>query len=238
MLYVRIFTFGILWHLLVHKIILWQNAFQILNACVPLHQWKGVSWVFEQLRKSGLRPNGATYGLAMEVLIIHDACTRAMVQASYFWSEAIKAIVLCQQHGHLNATVCVKFMCYLLWVIFLLKNADCLSFQALDVRQWSKCIKVGTVYLSLRYFQRSLNFRNVLSRTVLYLTVCRQRNLFICHYILCTLVEICFMLWSKDSISTANIVFPQVIFLFESYRRCLLKGNVAIWEVWFGPWVF
>lgn len=59
---------------------------QVLNACVPLHQWKGVSWVFEQLRKSGLRPSGATYGLAMEVLIIHDMCTCAMVQASYFWS--------------------------------------------------------------------------------------------------------------------------------------------------------
>ncbi|XP_012491972.1 pentatricopeptide repeat-containing protein At5g67570, chloroplastic [Gossypium raimondii] len=41
----------------------------VLNACVPLHQWKGVSWVFEQLRKSGLRPNGATYGLAMEVML-------------------------------------------------------------------------------------------------------------------------------------------------------------------------
>ncbi|OMO56462.1 hypothetical protein CCACVL1_26532 [Corchorus capsularis] len=41
----------------------------VLNACVPLQQWKGVSWVFEQLRKSGLRPNGATYGLAMEVML-------------------------------------------------------------------------------------------------------------------------------------------------------------------------
>ncbi|GMJ03848.1 embryo defective 1408, DELAYED GREENING 1, EMBRYO DEFECTIVE 246, thermo sensitive leaf color 1 [Hibiscus trionum] len=41
----------------------------VLNACVPLHQWKGVSWVFEQLRKSGLRPNEATYGLAMEVML-------------------------------------------------------------------------------------------------------------------------------------------------------------------------
>ncbi|XP_030538973.1 pentatricopeptide repeat-containing protein At5g67570, chloroplastic [Rhodamnia argentea] len=41
----------------------------VLNACVPSHQWKGVSWVFEQLRKSGLKPNGATYGLAMEVML-------------------------------------------------------------------------------------------------------------------------------------------------------------------------
>ncbi|KAF8404873.1 hypothetical protein HHK36_009768 [Tetracentron sinense] len=41
----------------------------VLNACVPSHQWKGVSWVLEQLRKNGLKPNGATYGLAMEVML-------------------------------------------------------------------------------------------------------------------------------------------------------------------------
>ncbi|KAK7849273.1 pentatricopeptide repeat-containing protein, partial [Quercus suber] len=41
----------------------------VLNACVLSHQWKGVSWVFEQLRKSGLKPDGATYGLAMEVML-------------------------------------------------------------------------------------------------------------------------------------------------------------------------
>ncbi|KAI8031526.1 Pentatricopeptide repeat-containing protein [Camellia lanceoleosa] len=41
----------------------------VLNACVPTHQWKGVSWVFGQLRKNGLKPNGATYGLAMEVML-------------------------------------------------------------------------------------------------------------------------------------------------------------------------
>ncbi|XP_010550311.1 PREDICTED: pentatricopeptide repeat-containing protein At5g67570, chloroplastic [Tarenaya hassleriana] len=41
----------------------------VLNACVPSRQWKGVSWVFAELRKGGLRPNGATYGLAMEVML-------------------------------------------------------------------------------------------------------------------------------------------------------------------------
>lgn len=41
----------------------------VLNACVPSRQWKGVSWVFDQLRKSGLKPNAATYGLAMEVML-------------------------------------------------------------------------------------------------------------------------------------------------------------------------
>ncbi|KAL2928126.1 hypothetical protein RDABS01_033554 [Bienertia sinuspersici] len=40
----------------------------VLNACVPSHHWKGVSWVFEQIRKYGLKPNSATYGLAMEVM--------------------------------------------------------------------------------------------------------------------------------------------------------------------------
>ncbi|KAG6398188.1 hypothetical protein SASPL_139643 [Salvia splendens] len=29
----------------------------------------GVSWVFQQLRRNGLRPNGASYGLAMEVML-------------------------------------------------------------------------------------------------------------------------------------------------------------------------
>ncbi|KAI4330224.1 hypothetical protein MLD38_028525 [Melastoma candidum] len=41
----------------------------VLNACVPSQQWKGVFWVFEQLRKNGIRPNGASYGLAMEVML-------------------------------------------------------------------------------------------------------------------------------------------------------------------------
>ncbi|XP_058081830.1 pentatricopeptide repeat-containing protein At5g67570, chloroplastic isoform X2 [Magnolia sinica] len=41
----------------------------VLNACVPCKQWKGVSWVLEQMRHSGLKPNGATYGLAMEVML-------------------------------------------------------------------------------------------------------------------------------------------------------------------------
>ncbi|CAI0406374.1 unnamed protein product [Linum tenue] len=42
---------------------------RVLNACIPSQQWKGASWVFEQLRKGGLKPNGATYGLAMEVML-------------------------------------------------------------------------------------------------------------------------------------------------------------------------
>lgn len=46
----------------------------VLNACVPSRQWKGVSWVFAQLRKGGLTPNGATYGLAMEVVLLLLDC--------------------------------------------------------------------------------------------------------------------------------------------------------------------
>ncbi|KAL7607437.1 hypothetical protein Lser_V15G19982 [Lactuca serriola] len=41
----------------------------VLNACTLSGEWKGVSWVFEELRKSGLKPSGATYGLAMEVMM-------------------------------------------------------------------------------------------------------------------------------------------------------------------------
>ncbi|KAL6227507.1 hypothetical protein ACLB2K_001464 [Fragaria x ananassa] len=44
----------------------------ILNACVQSHQWKSVYWVFNQLRKSGLKPNGATHGLAMEYDLGHE----------------------------------------------------------------------------------------------------------------------------------------------------------------------
>ncbi|KAJ9566821.1 hypothetical protein OSB04_002787 [Centaurea solstitialis] len=39
----------------------------VLNACTLSGEWKGVSWVFEELRRNGLKPNGATYGLAMEL---------------------------------------------------------------------------------------------------------------------------------------------------------------------------
>ncbi|URE40335.1 PPR repeat [Musa troglodytarum] len=39
----------------------------VLNACVPSRQWKGVFWVLEQMRHRGIKPIGATYGLAMEV---------------------------------------------------------------------------------------------------------------------------------------------------------------------------
>lgn len=45
---------------------------KVLNACVPTCQWKGVSWVFQQLRKYRLRPNGASYGLAMEVSFLNS----------------------------------------------------------------------------------------------------------------------------------------------------------------------
>ncbi|WOK92361.1 hypothetical protein Cni_G01052 [Canna indica] len=41
----------------------------VLNACGPSHQWKGVSWVLQQMRHNGLKPNAATYGLAMEVML-------------------------------------------------------------------------------------------------------------------------------------------------------------------------
>lgn len=41
----------------------------VLNACVLSQQWKGVFWVFQQMRIGGLPPTGATYGLAMEVML-------------------------------------------------------------------------------------------------------------------------------------------------------------------------
>uniref|UniRef100_A0A7N0T5I1 Pentatricopeptide repeat-containing protein n=1 Tax=Kalanchoe fedtschenkoi TaxID=63787 RepID=A0A7N0T5I1_KALFE len=41
----------------------------VVNACVAPHQWKGVSWVFQQMRKNSVKPDGASYGLAMEVML-------------------------------------------------------------------------------------------------------------------------------------------------------------------------
>ncbi|KAL6658061.1 hypothetical protein ACP70R_004308 [Stipagrostis hirtigluma subsp. patula] len=41
----------------------------VLNACVITQQWKGVFWVFQQMRINGLTPTGATFGLAMEVML-------------------------------------------------------------------------------------------------------------------------------------------------------------------------
>ncbi|CAI0405532.1 unnamed protein product [Linum tenue] len=55
------------WDLCLEPDLVIYNA--VLNACIPSQQWKGASWVFEQLRKGGLKPNGATYGLAMEVML-------------------------------------------------------------------------------------------------------------------------------------------------------------------------
>ncbi|KAG9440531.1 hypothetical protein H6P81_020696 [Aristolochia fimbriata] len=41
----------------------------LLNACVSSQQWKGVSWVFKQMRQNGIRPTVTSYGLAMEVML-------------------------------------------------------------------------------------------------------------------------------------------------------------------------
>uniref|UniRef100_J3M5X2 PROP1-like PPR domain-containing protein n=2 Tax=Oryza brachyantha TaxID=4533 RepID=J3M5X2_ORYBR len=41
----------------------------VLNACVLSQQWKGVFWVFQQMRMNNLTPTGATFGLAMEVML-------------------------------------------------------------------------------------------------------------------------------------------------------------------------
>lgn len=40
---------------------------QVINACAPHRQWKGVGWVFQQMKSQGIGPNSATYGLAIEV---------------------------------------------------------------------------------------------------------------------------------------------------------------------------
>ncbi|XP_078155202.1 tetratricopeptide repeat (TPR)-like superfamily protein [Carex rostrata] len=41
----------------------------VLNGCIPSSQWKGVFWVFDQMRYGCIEPNAASYGLAMEVML-------------------------------------------------------------------------------------------------------------------------------------------------------------------------
>ncbi|XP_047310589.1 pentatricopeptide repeat-containing protein At5g67570, chloroplastic [Impatiens glandulifera] len=56
------------WDPILHPDVVVFNS--VLNACIPSCRWKGVSWVFKQLRMKGLKPNGATYGLAMKVMLL------------------------------------------------------------------------------------------------------------------------------------------------------------------------
>ncbi|KAL2630696.1 hypothetical protein R1flu_015382 [Riccia fluitans] len=41
----------------------------VLNACVPHKEWKCALWVLDEIRKEKLRPNSASYGLAIEVMV-------------------------------------------------------------------------------------------------------------------------------------------------------------------------
>nr|XP_016461513.1 PREDICTED: pentatricopeptide repeat-containing protein At5g67570, chloroplastic-like [Nicotiana tabacum] len=110
----------------------------VLNACVPSRQWRGVSWAFEQLRKNGLKPNGPSYGLAMEVMLqsgkfdlVHEFFGKmkrsgeALKALSYkvlvkaFWeegrvNEAIQAVREMEQRGVVgSASVYYELACCL-----------------------------------------------------------------------------------------------------------------------------
>ncbi|KAG8081653.1 hypothetical protein GUJ93_ZPchr0018g11330 [Zizania palustris] len=82
----------------------------VLNACVLSHQWKGVFWVFQQMRFGGLTPTGATFGLAMEMEkngVTPRAITyKVLVRA--FWeqgkvNEAVEAVKEMEQRGVVGA---------------------------------------------------------------------------------------------------------------------------------------
>nr|XP_025885489.1 pentatricopeptide repeat-containing protein At5g67570, chloroplastic isoform X1 [Solanum lycopersicum] len=110
----------------------------VLNACVQSRQWKGVFWVFEQLRRNGLKPNGPSYGLAMEVMLqsgkydlVHEFFGKmkksgeALKALSYkilvksFWeegrvNEAIQAVREMEQRGVVgSASVYYELACCL-----------------------------------------------------------------------------------------------------------------------------
>ncbi|KAF9600682.1 hypothetical protein IFM89_011353 [Coptis chinensis] len=101
----------------------------VLNACVPSRQWKGVSWVMEQMRKSGLQPNGATYGLAMECDLLFYSSTflikfllprkKVYVLVRAFWeegkvNEAVEAVRDMERRGVVGtASVYYELACCL-----------------------------------------------------------------------------------------------------------------------------
>ncbi|MQM05382.1 hypothetical protein Taro_038192, partial [Colocasia esculenta] len=58
----------------------------VLNACAPSRQWKGVFWVLGQMRSGGLKPNAATYGLAMEVYTPKYLLSSPFYAHGLFWN--------------------------------------------------------------------------------------------------------------------------------------------------------
>ena len=41
---------------------------KVLNACIPNKEWTGVAWTWDQIEMQRIKPNGATFGLTIEVL--------------------------------------------------------------------------------------------------------------------------------------------------------------------------
>ncbi|CAM0873312.1 unnamed protein product [Alopecurus aequalis] len=113
------------WDPLLEPDVLIYNS--VLNACVLSQQWKGVFWVFQKMRFSGLTPTGATFGLAMEVMLkakkyefvqkffekmqrkgVPPRATTYKVLVRAFWeqgkvNEAVEAVQDMEQRGVVGA---------------------------------------------------------------------------------------------------------------------------------------
>eukprot|EP00252_Welwitschia_mirabilis_P027552 TRINITY_DN947_c0_g1_i2.p1 TRINITY_DN947_c0_g1~~TRINITY_DN947_c0_g1_i2.p1 ORF type:complete len:396 (+),score=61.28 TRINITY_DN947_c0_g1_i2:119-1306(+) len=55
------------WNPCLHPDVVVYNA--LINACAQRKQWRGANWVLKKMHESGTKPNDATYGLVMEVML-------------------------------------------------------------------------------------------------------------------------------------------------------------------------
>ncbi|GLJ53573.1 hypothetical protein SUGI_1142920 [Cryptomeria japonica] len=110
----------------------------LVNACIPHKEWQGAVWVLQQMRHKGIKPNSATYGLIMEVMlksgksdlvheifgkmersgVIPNALTyKALVQACWKEDKIDEAVVIIEDmesRGIVGtASVYYEFACYL-----------------------------------------------------------------------------------------------------------------------------
>ncbi|KAI5068465.1 hypothetical protein GOP47_0016810 [Adiantum capillus-veneris] len=55
------------WNPSLHPDIFVYNA--VLTACIATKEWTGVFWTWEEFEKTGMKPNGATFGLTIEAMV-------------------------------------------------------------------------------------------------------------------------------------------------------------------------
>ncbi|GJN31159.1 hypothetical protein PR202_gb19522 [Eleusine coracana subsp. coracana] len=149
------------------------NIMRVLNACVISQQWKGVFWVFQQMRTSCLSPTGASFGLAMEQTSpVHLVLVRA------FWeqgkvNEAVEEVTEMEQRGVVGAaSVYYELACCLcnngrwkdamLQPYFLEHALDSILEQG-EIPDGQMFTEAIFQYIAQRDFGRTLQLLNVMS---------------------------------------------------------------------------